>query len=91
MGWYGLARNEEGLHRVKEGRNILHKIKRKRANWIGYILRGRCLHRVAIEGNRRDARQGSRCKPLLDDLRERGTYRNLKHETLQSTLWRTCV
>jgi len=91
MGWSGLARNDGGLHRVKEGRNIPHKTKRKRANWIGYILRGRCLHRVTIEGNRRDVIQGRRCKPLLDDLKERITYQKLKHEALQSTLWRTRV
>jgi len=91
VGWSGLARNEGGLHRVKEGRNILHKIKRKRANCIGYILRRRCLHIVAIEGKRRDVRQRRRCKLLLDDLTLRKTYWNLKHEALQSTLWRTCV
>jgi len=29
------VRNEEVLHRVKEDRNILHIIKRGKANWIG--------------------------------------------------------
>jgi hypothetical protein len=28
----------EVLHRVKEDRNILHKITRRKANWIGNIL-----------------------------------------------------
>jgi hypothetical protein len=32
------VRNEV-LHRVKEERNILHVITRRKANWIGYILR----------------------------------------------------
>jgi hypothetical protein len=90
MGWSGLVKNEGGLYRFKEERNILHKIKQKRANWIGYILRRRCLHKVAIEGNRRDESQG-RCKPLLNDRTVRRTYRNLKHETPQSTVWRTHV
>jgi hypothetical protein len=73
MGWSGLFRNEGGLRRVKEERNILHKIIRKKANWTGYILRRRCLHKVAIEGKRRDEKRGRRCKPLLDDLTERRT------------------
>jgi len=37
------VRNEEVLHRVKEDRNILHIIKRGKANWIGQILRKNCL------------------------------------------------
>jgi len=32
------VRNEEALLRVKEDRNILHKIKRRKANWICHIL-----------------------------------------------------
>jgi len=33
------ARNEE-LHSAKEGRNILHTMKRTRAKWIGHIFVG---------------------------------------------------
>jgi hypothetical protein len=68
MGWSGLVGNGGGSQRVKEERNILHKIKRQRANCVGYFLRRRCLHKVAIEGDRRDGTRGRRCKPLLDDL-----------------------
>ena len=32
-------RNEEVLHRVNEKRNILHEIRKRKANWIGHILR----------------------------------------------------
>jgi len=38
------------LHRVKEGRNILRAVKRRKANWIGYILRGNCLLKHVTEG-----------------------------------------
>jgi hypothetical protein len=44
------VRNEEVLHRVKEERNILHKIKLIQANWIGHILRRNCLLKHVIEG-----------------------------------------
>jgi hypothetical protein len=40
------VRNEEVLHRVKEVRNILHTIKRRKANWI---LRKNCLLKHVIE------------------------------------------
>jgi hypothetical protein len=44
------VRNEEVLHRVKEERNIVHTIKRRKANWIGHILRRNCLLIHVIEG-----------------------------------------
>jgi hypothetical protein len=49
ISWTDRVRNEV-LHRVKEKRNILHKIERKRANSIGHILRRNCLLKHVIEG-----------------------------------------
>ena len=43
-------KKEEAFHRVGEGGNIVHKIKRRNANWIGYRLRGKCLVKHIIEG-----------------------------------------
>ena len=37
------VRNEEVLHRVKDESNIVHTIKRWKANWIGHMLRRNCL------------------------------------------------
>jgi hypothetical protein len=50
VSWTDRVRNEEVLHRVKEERNILHTIKRRKANWIGHILRRNCLLKHVIEG-----------------------------------------
>jgi len=36
--------------RVKEQRNILHEISKRKANWIGHILRRNCLLQQVIEG-----------------------------------------
>jgi hypothetical protein len=49
ISWTDRVRNEEVLHRVKE-RNILHTIKRGKANWIGHILRRNGLLKHVIEG-----------------------------------------
>jgi hypothetical protein len=38
------------LHRVKEGRNIVHTANRTKANWISHILRRNCLLEHVIEG-----------------------------------------
>jgi hypothetical protein len=50
ISWTDRVRNEEVLHRVKEKRNILHTIKRRKANWIDHILRRNCLLKHVIEG-----------------------------------------
>jgi hypothetical protein len=39
ISWTDHVRNEEVLLRVKEQRNILHEISKRKANWIGHILR----------------------------------------------------
>jgi hypothetical protein len=40
----------EVLLRVKEQRNILNEISKRKANWLGRILRRNCLVKQVIEG-----------------------------------------
>jgi hypothetical protein len=85
-------RNEEVLLRVSGQRNILHEIKRK-ANWIGHILRRNCLLQRVIEGKIKGGikvtgRRERRRKKLLDDRKERRGYSHLKEEALDRTMWR---
>lgn len=41
--WIDSVRKKEVLHRVKKERSTLHAIKRRKANWTGYLLRSNCL------------------------------------------------
>jgi len=50
ISWTDHVRNEEVLLRVKEQWNILHEIRRRKAKWIGHILRRNCLLQRVIEG-----------------------------------------
>jgi hypothetical protein len=50
ISWTDHMRNEEVLLRVKEQRNILHEISKRKANWIGHILRRNCFLQQVIEG-----------------------------------------
>jgi hypothetical protein len=50
ISWTDRVRNEEVLHRVNEERNIIHRVQRRKANWIGHILRIKCLIKHIIEG-----------------------------------------
>ena len=86
-------RNEEVLLRVNEQRNILHEIRKRKANWIGHILRRNCLLKQKIEGKIKGEmevtrRRGRRCKKLLDDLKDRRGCSHLKEEALDRTIWR---
>jgi hypothetical protein len=49
ISWIDHVRNEEILLTVKEQRNILHEISKRKANWIGHILCRNCLLRQVIE------------------------------------------
>ena len=83
------VRNEEVLLRIKEQRNILHEIRKRKANWIFHILRRNCLLQRFTEGKTQvTGRQGRRHRKLLDDLKERRGYSHLKEEALDRTMWR---
>jgi hypothetical protein len=93
MSWTENVRNEEVLLRVSEQRNILHEIRKRKANWIGYILRRNCLLKEVIEGKIKGQievtrRRGRRRKKLLDDLGDRRGYSHLKEEALDRIKWR---
>jgi len=93
ISWTDHVRNEEVLLRVKEQRNILHEIRKRKANWIGHILCRNCLLQQIIEGKIKGGievtgRRGRKCRKLLDDLKERRGYSQLKEEALDRTMWR---
>ena len=78
---------------TEEQRNILHEIRKPKANWIGHILRRNCLLQQVIEGEIKGQievtrRRGRRRKMLLDDLKDRRGYCQLKEEDLDRTMWR---
>jgi len=91
--WTDHVRNEEVLLRVKEQRNILHEIRKRKAKWIGHILRRNCLLQPVIEGKIKGeievtGGRGRRRSKLLNDLKERRGYSHLKEEALDRTMWR---
>ena len=80
----------QGLHGVEEERNIVHTIKRRKAKWIGHILRRNSLLKGITEGKIAGTRgRGRTHKQLLDDLRKKRKYWNLKQEALHCTCWNT--
>jgi hypothetical protein len=93
ISWTDHVRNEEALLRVKEQRNILHEIRKRKANWIGQILRRNCLLQRVTEGKIEGGievteKQGRKRRKLLDDLKERRGYSHLKVKALDRAMWR---
>ena len=93
ISWTDLVRNEDVLLRVKEQRNILHEIRKRKTNWIGHILRRNCLLQWVIEGKIKEGievtgKRGRRHRKLLDDLKERRGYSHLKEDATDRTMWR---
>ena len=82
ISWTDHVRSEDVLLRVKEQRNILYEIRKRKANWIGHILRRNCLLQRVIEekiqgGTEVTGRQGRRRRKLLDELKKMRGYCHL--------------
>jgi len=72
---------------------MLHKIRKRKANWIGHILSRNCLLQRVTEGKIKGGievtgRRGRRRRKLLDVLKERRRYSHLKEEALDRIIWR---
>jgi hypothetical protein len=77
--WPEKLPNEQVLEHIGEKRTPLNNILRRKANWIGHILRRNCLLHDAIEGQMMKVKGlGKRRTQLLDDLRNRKRYWELK-------------
>ena len=73
--------NEQVLERIGEKRTLLNNILCGKANWICNILRRNYLLHDAIEGQMTEVKGvRRRRRQLLDDLRSRKRYCELKEE-----------
>ena len=93
ISWTDHVRNGEVWLRVNEQRNMLHEIRKRKANWVDHILHRNCLLKQVIEGKIKGEmevtrRRGRRRKKLLDDLKDRIGYSHLKKEALDRTMRR---
>ena len=72
---------------------FLHEIIKRKVNWIRHTLRRNCLLKRVIEGKIKGQievtrSQGRKRKKLLDDLKDRRGYCELKEEAVDRTMWR---
>jgi hypothetical protein len=50
INWTDCVKNEGVLCSVKEERNILHRVNRRKTNWTSHTLSRNCLLKHIIEG-----------------------------------------
>jgi hypothetical protein len=87
ISWTDRVNNEAVLHRVNEERDVLHTIRRRKANWI---LSRNCLLSHIIEGKIIGTRRrGRKREKVLDELKEARRCWKLKEEAQDRTLWTT--
>jgi hypothetical protein len=93
ISWTDRLRNVEVLLRINEQRNILHEIRKRKANWIGHILPRNYLLKQVVEGKIKGEmevkrRRRRRRRKLLDEIKNRRGYSHLKEESLDRTVRR---
>jgi hypothetical protein len=73
----------------REGRNAIHTVNQREANWIGHSLVWNCLLKHVIERKMEEKnRRRSRLQQILNDVKKERRYWNLKEKALDYTLWR---
>jgi len=91
INWTDRVRNYEVLQRVKKERNILHTIKRRKANWIDHILHSNCLVKQVNEGKKQERREEEEedVSNYSMIFRKKRLHWKLREEALESTRCRT--
>ena len=88
--WEDRVTNEEVLKRVGEKRQVIREIKKRKANWLGHVMRRDCLLRDAIEGTVEGKRmRGRRRVQLMDDVRAGRKYCDIKNLAQNRDAWRS--
>ena len=94
ISWRDRVRNEEVLRRVGEERSLLVTVWKRKAKWIGHIMRSDGLLRVVMEGRMMGKRsRGRRRMMMLDDIMEERKYHQTKEIAKERDRWRrlTCA
>ena len=87
--WSEKITNEQFLDRIGEKITPINNILRRKANWIGHILRRNCLLHDAIQGQMMEVKGvGGRRTQVLDDLRKRRRYWEIKEEVEDQKRWK---
>ena len=88
ISWEDKKKNEEVLAAIGEERSLVEAVVKRKKNWIGHIVRGEGLLKLALEGRMEGKRQRGRPRlGMIDDLKE-GSYESMKRRAGDRERWR---
>ena len=88
ISWEDKKKNEEVLDAIGEERSLVEAVVKRKKNWIGHIVRGEGLLKLALEGRMEGKRQRGRPRlGMIDDLKE-GSYESMKRRAEDRERWR---
>jgi hypothetical protein len=86
--WEDKKTNEEVLTAVGEERCLVETVVKRKKNWIGHIVRGEGLLKLALEGRMEGKRKRGRPRMgMIDELKE-GSYVSMKRSAEDREGWR---
>ena len=88
ISWKDKKTNEQVLNSVGEDRSLTDSILKRKKNWIGHVVRGEGLLKLAIEGRMEGSKSRGRPRMgMIDDLKE-GSYSEMKRRAESREVWR---
>ena len=88
ISWIDKKKIEEVLTAIGEERSLVEAVVKRKKNWIGHIVRGEGLLKLALEGRMEEKRQRGRPRlGMIDDLKE-GFYESMKRRAEDRDLGR---
>src|SRR5579864_9141289 len=88
VSWQDKKTNQEVLAAVDEERCFVQAIVKRKKNWIGHVVRGNSLLKLALEGRMVGKKPRGRPRMgTIDDLKE-GSYTEMKRRPEDSDKWR---
>jgi exonuclease III len=89
ISWKDKVSNVKVLERIGEVRTLLERIRIRKRNWIGHVLRGDNLLKDMIEGTvDGERKRGRKRMKMLDDLTQKNGYVYLKRLASDRKEWR---
>jgi hypothetical protein len=87
--WNYFVKNVDILHRVKEKRNIMQTVRRRKAAWVRHTMPINCLLNLIIQGKIGGyGIRGRGRMQLLDDLKEGRRYWKVYVALSGELLWK---